>query len=500
MEREIKMANKFPAVNKEEIKAVQVLTPRLQKLKKQWEDAEPQVYVDDTLLFTESWKETEGLPVDIRWAKAFEKRLDECPILLRDGELLAGSLTKFIRGNGTLCAMKPHEILKMVESGKFDRKTSDTASTKITPEDLEALRQDALYWIDHMPKVSTVNASVALEMGEEAFDLLFDRGMIFEGRGVRYTMDRGLFQNYSAYGGGVAQVSDKCIKVEQGNAKMLGMQHATGRYILFVDSDEARESRYTIENTVKAFQENPRCHVAVCSGYKKPKKYPYLSGYISECGDPFSFFVYNFPKDYRFYGDVLRKYYKIRKEDNKSFVFECDLERHFPLIEGGCGGIMMDGKYFDEYFPECRNDIAMLYHSFYLMCHKGDREVLYMKNTPLLHYSSDHLKGYLNKLKWRICNNIHFTEKGKEVFSGRQDYQKKGKYKKYLFVPYALSIAVPLIHSIPYAITRKNPVYLLHCVLAFYCVVQIAYNYGLKILHITPDFVAYGSKNKIGKR
>ena len=66
------MANKYPAVNKAEIKAVQVLTPRLQKLKKQWEDAEPQVYVDDTLLFTESWKETEGLPVDIRWAKAFE--------------------------------------------------------------------------------------------------------------------------------------------------------------------------------------------------------------------------------------------------------------------------------------------------------------------------------------------------------------------------------------------------------------------------------------------
>lgn len=207
------MANLFPPVNKEEIKSVRVLTPRLEKLKAQWEQAEPQVYVDDTLLFTESWKETDGLPIDIRWAKALEKRLDECPIILRDGELLAGSLTKFIRGNGTLCAMKPHEILKMVESGKFDRKTSDTASTNITPEDLEALRQDALYWIDHMPKVSTVNAAVELEMGSEAFDLLFDRGMIFEGRGVRYQMDRGLFQNYSAYGGGVAQVSDKCIAV-----------------------------------------------------------------------------------------------------------------------------------------------------------------------------------------------------------------------------------------------------------------------------------------------
>jgi formate C-acetyltransferase len=118
-------------VNRDEIKNVTVLTERLQNLKRDWENADPQVYVDDTLLFTESWKETEGLPVDVRWAKALEKRLLECPLLIRDGELIVGSLTKFIRGNGTLCAMKPREILKMVESGKFDRKTSDISSTKI---------------------------------------------------------------------------------------------------------------------------------------------------------------------------------------------------------------------------------------------------------------------------------------------------------------------------------------------------------------------------------
>jgi formate C-acetyltransferase len=125
-------------VNPEEIRSVQVLTPRLQKLKKEWEDAEPQVYVDDTLLFTKSWIETEGLPIDIRWAKALEKRLLEGPIFMRDGELIVGSLTKFIRGNGTLCAMKPKEILAMCNSGSFARKTSDTESTKITPEDLKA--------------------------------------------------------------------------------------------------------------------------------------------------------------------------------------------------------------------------------------------------------------------------------------------------------------------------------------------------------------------------
>ncbi len=198
-------------VNPEVIRNVQVLTPRLQKLKQEWEDAEPQVYVDDTLLFTESWKETAGLPVDIQWAKSFEKRLLECPILIRDGELIIGSLTKFIRGNGTLCAMKPHEILEMCKTGKFARKTSDTESTKITPEDLQALKEDAEYWIEHMPKVSTVNAALEFDMGADVFDLMFDRGCVFEGRGVRYKMDRGLFQNYSAYGGGGAQVSAKCI-------------------------------------------------------------------------------------------------------------------------------------------------------------------------------------------------------------------------------------------------------------------------------------------------
>jgi formate C-acetyltransferase len=115
----------------EEIKNVTVLTPRLKALKTEWENAQPQVYVDDTLLFTESWKETEGLPVDLRWAKAFEKRLEEGPLLIRNDELIVGSLTKFIRGNGTLCAMKPKEILAMCKSGRFDRKTSDTASTNI---------------------------------------------------------------------------------------------------------------------------------------------------------------------------------------------------------------------------------------------------------------------------------------------------------------------------------------------------------------------------------
>ena len=89
---------KYPQPKKEDINGVTVMTDRLEKLKEEWENAPQQIYVDDTILFTESWKETEGLPKDYRWAKAFEKRMLNCPIIIREGELIVGSTTKFVRG------------------------------------------------------------------------------------------------------------------------------------------------------------------------------------------------------------------------------------------------------------------------------------------------------------------------------------------------------------------------------------------------------------------
>ncbi|MCX8032414.1 MAG: hypothetical protein N3B14_03325 [Thermoleophilia bacterium] len=191
----------------QEIRSAVVMTDRLKKLKKEWEDAAPQVYVDDTLLFTESWKETEQLPLDYRWALAFKKRMEECPILIRDDEIIVGSSTKFIRGNNVLCAMKPREVLAMCESGRFDRKLSDISTTIIDPEDLEKLKADAQYWIEHMNPVNYVNVALEDELGPGHFDLLFDNVMVFEGRAVRQFPDRGLFQGNGAFGGGVGQPS-----------------------------------------------------------------------------------------------------------------------------------------------------------------------------------------------------------------------------------------------------------------------------------------------------
>ena len=196
---------KYPQPNRADINAVTVMTPRLKKLKHEWENARQDVYVDDTILFTESWKETVGMPVDYRWAKAYEKRLLNCPLLLREDELVIGSTTKFIRGCNTLAAMKPREILAFCESGHFDRKSSDTASDDIDPKDLEALKEDCKYWVDHIPEDNWANwviTPVREEMGEEFLNNFFDRAGVYEGRAPRINPDRGLFQGQGAYGGG----------------------------------------------------------------------------------------------------------------------------------------------------------------------------------------------------------------------------------------------------------------------------------------------------------
>ena len=52
-------------------------------------DTEP-ASLERARLLTASYKETEGLPIPVRRAKALEKIVTEIPIYIDDGQLLAG--------------------------------------------------------------------------------------------------------------------------------------------------------------------------------------------------------------------------------------------------------------------------------------------------------------------------------------------------------------------------------------------------------------------------
>ena len=69
-------------------------TQRVEKLKRMILDATPYVESERAVLVTESFKETEGLPVILRRAKAVEKIFNQLPITIRDDELIVGAITK----------------------------------------------------------------------------------------------------------------------------------------------------------------------------------------------------------------------------------------------------------------------------------------------------------------------------------------------------------------------------------------------------------------------
>ena len=68
-------------------------TDRIKALRNAIYDATPTVEADRAELITASYKETEGMPIVIRRAKAVEKILNEIPIAIRDNDLIAGVLT-----------------------------------------------------------------------------------------------------------------------------------------------------------------------------------------------------------------------------------------------------------------------------------------------------------------------------------------------------------------------------------------------------------------------
>lgn len=285
-------------------------------------------------------------------------------------------------------------------------------------------------------------------------------------------------------------------KTDPVSAKLIGFQKATGKYVITIDHDEVMENKNSILDKVNALREHPECKVAFCSGYKRPAEYPLLNQYISEFGDPFSFFVYRFSKGVPFFEKVMKKRFEIKDDEKNYTVYKLGILKKPIICELCCMGTMIDRVYFEK-FKGAFTDGAIFTHLFYYMIGQGDDAVAFIKNDPLVHYSVDIFKAYLAKLKWRIINNVHFSDQAENGFSGREKFQPKVKVRKLLFPLYSISIIFPVLDSIYLSITRKNTVYLLHWALCLYVVCQIVYQCVLKIFGKTPRMKSYDGKKII---
>lgn len=279
-------------------------------------------------------------------------------------------------------------------------------------------------------------------------------------------------------------------KTLPGWAKYFGYTLARGEYAMFLDSDEVIEDSQSIERKIVVMKENPSVHAVTGSGYRNPKNYSFLNQYINEFGDPFSFFYYRQSKDCRYFISQMKRLYPCVKETDDYLILNFLKEENLPLLEFGAMGGIVDLVYLKSHAPEIIHNPALIPHLINVLVMHGSRVAL-IKNDVLIHYSSDTWEKYLGKIKSRVINNIYTP--AKEGFTGRNEFASQIlRYKKYLFLPYALTVVGPLIDSLYLSITRRHFGYFIHILFSFYTACLIIYYKCLKLVGIHAVMKSYG--------
>ncbi|MDD2335929.1 MAG: glycyl radical protein [Geobacteraceae bacterium] len=117
-------------------------TPRMEAIKERFIKVTPEICVERAQLITESYKETEDLPIHIRRAKAFEKILNGMTIFIQDDELIVGNQCTKPRS----APVYPEFSCKWLEA-ELDRLEKRTGDVFLISEEKKQILRDLFpYW------------------------------------------------------------------------------------------------------------------------------------------------------------------------------------------------------------------------------------------------------------------------------------------------------------------------------------------------------------------
>ncbi len=117
-------------------------SPRIDRLKDSLFVSMPEIEVERAVLLTESYKNTEGMPMIMRRAKAFRNIMENLPITIGEDELVVGSATKTARS----CQIFPEFSFQWIEDEFDTLETRSADPFKISKETKETLKGVFEYW------------------------------------------------------------------------------------------------------------------------------------------------------------------------------------------------------------------------------------------------------------------------------------------------------------------------------------------------------------------
>jgi pyruvate formate-lyase/glycerol dehydratase family glycyl radical enzyme len=156
----------------DEISGLNVLTDRVKKRREQYFASNQHLDAERTRLITESFKETEGQPLDIRRAKGFKKVMEELSVVIREGELIVGSQCKYIKGTSPAVdfnSLTFRSLLETKESFSLAGRGGGE-SAQLGEEERLSLIECVKYWLGKSPHELIDNASKEI-LGEQLMDM-----------------------------------------------------------------------------------------------------------------------------------------------------------------------------------------------------------------------------------------------------------------------------------------------------------------------------------------
>ena len=147
-------------------------SPRIARLIHDLYENMPEIEADRAELVTESYKQTENLPIIKRRSAAFRHILENIPIIIREGELIVGSNSVAPRG----CQTFPEFSFEWLPPEYETIATREADPFYISPETIRRLENVHPYW-----KGKTVSDLAAANMDPEVLDVFMNHGIFTVG-------------------------------------------------------------------------------------------------------------------------------------------------------------------------------------------------------------------------------------------------------------------------------------------------------------------------------
>lgn len=281
-------------------------------------------------------------------------------------------------------------------------------------------------------------------------------------------------------------------KQHQVYAKHIGHMKAKGKYIIHLDSDEVLANKKSIAIKVALLEKYPLVKGCVPSGHKTPKDVSEVNNLINDFGDPFSYYMYGFSFNSQFFIKQLKKRFTVVHENKDSVIIDFDHAKALPGLEMSATGMMLDREYLLNEYKALNREPFLISQTFYHLV-ENNKQVGFIKNDPVVHYSASSWGKYLKKINSRILNNVYKTDMGKSAFSGRlQYYSPWFRLKRLLFIPYSFTLILPIFEGVRLAISRKKVVFLTYPFLCVFISSATLYYIVCKNLGYTPKIKGYG--------